>query len=605
MFPSQTNLLSETQKITATFSPFRKEKRMIAKKYWSICLVIAVTIVVVCIVCFFHQFVATVQNWWRLDFRGTCDRIASNRYIHSWFRFIGMRVEKLSVPIFAINLPRSKERRRHIRRQADVHDLNLFLFTAVDGKHVQRPDRGTAVVSDWNGGWTVIARDATGEAGSEFDRRSNAEIACTLSHCLALLNVAESSLADNVVVMVIEDDASFDLRPAWNHSIANLVDRLPSDWDFLSLYRSCQFSSKASKDEGVFDEYAKSSCSGNVAYLLPARAARAFARKWTRVDNAEKSVTISLQVAVADEFVQEFALPKAFVVDESLVVPNNDTAGLDSTIHPTHTLGHVSRAEEASRKRYEQAVAERIRSKNGAVPAAAAATGTPQLPKVLHLIWIGPKPLPQAVYSWTVDFAESPHGRDWTVKLWRDDDLRIFGLTNFAAFDAMPELAGKTDVARYEIMYRHGGVYIDADTVWLGTPFTPTVHYPGLCNFVRESPSLVANGYIACVRNHPFLAEVISAIASIPKDILLRSPAWKVVGPLLVTEMLKKLRPLKDDVAILPLASILCIGTESGSWVGNSRKTISDALKRCMQNPGLALAFHWGLSSNGVDNVAL
>jgi len=90
------------------------------------------------------------------------------------------------------------------------------------------------------------------------------------------------------------------------------------------------------------------------------------------------------------------------------------------------------------------------------------------IPKIIHQIWIGDKAEPpmQWIETWSKDFVEQNPG--YVHVLWRDEDLKILEMVNRDLYDAEPTLPGKADIARYELLRRYGGVYIDADIVWLG-----------------------------------------------------------------------------------------------------------------------------------------
>lgn len=85
----------------------------------------------------------------------------------------------------------------------------------------------------------------------------------------------------------------------------------------------------------------------------------------------------------------------------------------------------------------------------------------PRIPKIIHQIWVGPNPLPKSCEH----FAETwkKNHPDWEYKLWRDKDIEEFGLTNKHWYDKTPNYGQKSDIARYEILYRLGGVYVDTD----------------------------------------------------------------------------------------------------------------------------------------------
>jgi hypothetical protein len=96
------------------------------------------------------------------------------------------------------------------------------------------------------------------------------------------------------------------------------------------------------------------------------------------------------------------------------------------------------------------------------------------IPKVVHFVWIGPKPFPREsvenIRSW---IAKHP---DWTFKFWTDRDrplphkqmqlARVQDLQFIKLYDSYKKsdnYAEKSDVLRYEILYQEGGIYADHD----------------------------------------------------------------------------------------------------------------------------------------------
>jgi len=93
--------------------------------------------------------------------------------------------------------------------------------------------------------------------------------------------------------------------------------------------------------------------------------------------------------------------------------------------------------------------------------------GKAAIPRVIHLIWLGDKPLPfgaKCFKSWA-----KFHNDAWQVRLWRDKDIEKFGLKNAALYAAAPNFGAKSDIARLEILERFGGIYVDIDVEALGS----------------------------------------------------------------------------------------------------------------------------------------
>ena len=132
--------------------------------------------------------------------------------------------------------------------------------------------------------------------------------------------------------------------------------------------------------------------------------------------------------------------------------------------------------------------------------AAAPASG---IPRILHQIWLGPKPVPEAfVARW-----KALHPA-WEYRLWRDADVAALGLANARAFGEATNWGEASDVARYEILLRFGGVYADMD-------FEPLRPLDALCasaeffvGFSNVGAVEINNGVVGAAPGHA-LAEAL------------------------------------------------------------------------------------------------
>jgi len=156
------------------------------------------------------------------------------------------------------------------------------------------------------------------------------------------------------------------------------------------------------------------------------------------------------------------------------------------------------------------------------------------IPKILHRIWLGGEP--PAVYNKFLDRWRSLHP-DWEIKLWGDEDFgwlrnqRLFdSAADYVPADAVFQM--KSDVARYEILLDHGGVYVDADTEPLKS-FDPLLGAEAFAGW--EVPGkFIANGTIGAVPNHPFIRRVVERLPSWADENKGRAATF-VSGPRLFT----------------------------------------------------------------------
>lgn len=162
------------------------------------------------------------------------------------------------------------------------------------------------------------------------------------------------------------------------------------------------------------------------------------------------------------------------------------------------------------------------------------------IPKVIHQIWIGPAPAPQAL----MDTWKTMPG--WTYELWDDARIAAFGLRNRRQYDASPEWCGKADVARYEILERHGGVYVDADSLRLRDLPDELLAPEAFAAYEHEElkPGMVANGVLGSKPGGRLMR--LAAHAASKADVRSAS-AWRATGP----EMLSRVVASCPDAVVV------------------------------------------------------
>lgn len=153
----------------------------------------------------------------------------------------------------------------------------------------------------------------------------------------------------------------------------------------------------------------------------------------------------------------------------------------------------------------------------------------PLIPKKIHQIWIGgevPDKFKKIMHTW-----KDMHP-DWEYKLWTDQDIASFVFQEPEAFFRAENLGAKSDIWRYEILYKEGGVYIDIDFECV-RPLDVLVHhhpfFAGIGGF-----DYVNNAVIGSKPLHPLLKKLIKILKATPTD-KFKTP-WYNTGPLLFTK---------------------------------------------------------------------
>ena len=85
----------------------------------------------------------------------------------------------------------------------------------------------------------------------------------------------------------------------------------------------------------------------------------------------------------------------------------------------------------------------------------------PLIPKKIHQIWLGPVSIPQQ-YQEYAETWKKLHP-DWEYKLWRESDIEFWEFSTRDLFNKASSYQEKSDILRYEILNKFGGLYVDMD----------------------------------------------------------------------------------------------------------------------------------------------
>lgn len=161
------------------------------------------------------------------------------------------------------------------------------------------------------------------------------------------------------------------------------------------------------------------------------------------------------------------------------------------------------------------------------------------IPKIVHHIWVG-STLPLHLAACIDTWRDNHPG--WEYCLWTETNLGW--LKNRDLYDAAPSLVPRdaigqfrADIARYEILRKHGGLYTDCDTTSL-RPMDDLLE--GRDAFAAaEDDNWVGNTYLACTPEHPVMQELVEGIPASVKKRRGKRPNW-LTGPRYLTPVWQK-----------------------------------------------------------------
>jgi mannosyltransferase OCH1-like enzyme len=176
----------------------------------------------------------------------------------------------------------------------------------------------------------------------------------------------------------------------------------------------------------------------------------------------------------------------------------------------------------------------------------AAEANRQSVPKIIHQIWVGPKPVPVTVDIWRSYCKKL----GYAYFLWQERDLQEIGVYEngpFQDFMAKRSYPAAVDVARYMVIERFGGIYLDCDFIpctdlYALHDILPMVGYSALsartCRQIGNAGFFLLNGFIAAPPRHPVFSTAIMRLEAALK-LLPKSPPWWIPGPAYLTAISK------------------------------------------------------------------
>jgi len=211
-----------------------------------------------------------------------------------------------------------------------------------------------------------------------------------------------------------------------------------------------------------------------------------------------------------------------------------------------------------------------------------------QIPKIIHQIWVGKKPLPEE-YKRYAEKAKALHP-DWEYKLWTDEDVNSFPWTNKRKFKMAENPGMKSDIWRYEILYQFGGLYLDMDVECI-RPFDPMHErlqfYIGNCS---QDSFLINISVIGSVAKSEILKNTIKELKRSSKKIenekiCTFDKVLNTTGPRFFTDIVKKNFHLFKNprYLILPCSYFQpTLNTHGG--IAQTEKELFDLTHTCFAN---------------------
>ena len=209
------------------------------------------------------------------------------------------------------------------------------------------------------------------------------------------------------------------------------------------------------------------------------------------------------------------------------------------------------------------------------------------IPKIIHQLWIGDKPAPtKFMNTW-----REKHP-DFEYIHWNEDELkkRNFNSELSDKINEMEEINGKADILRWELLYKYGGIFLDADSICI-EPFDNLLELnksfasyenetmrgvnwsknnPVYDDVLARTHPLIATGTMAFPPNHELPRLAIEWIKNNTVSVNKTGRrAWRTVGPGLLTRLYFSKK--WDDITILPSYYFLPVHCSGLKYEGHGK----------------------------------
>jgi mannosyltransferase OCH1-like enzyme len=151
--------------------------------------------------------------------------------------------------------------------------------------------------------------------------------------------------------------------------------------------------------------------------------------------------------------------------------------------------------------------------------------------RILHQVWLGPEPLPDEFAGYRQTWLD--HHPDWEHHLWTEDNLPA-DLRRPEARERLRVPAERSDILRLEVLWQHGGVYVDTDFE-CHRPLDPLIEGLDFFTAPLKPNGWVNNAFLGATARHPILDRALDELR--PREFH-GYDKW-ATGPRFLEELLK------------------------------------------------------------------
>ena len=227
-----------------------------------------------------------------------------------------------NIPIYFINLERSKSRKQFILGQIEEYNIkNTHFIKAIDGNDILKLEDNYYSASD-----NLFFH-------SNSKNTSMSEYGCTLSHIKSIMKAYKDG---HEHVLICEDDVDLYWIKIWNTTIDDIIKNAPENWEYISLSKRCNKNFK----DNEYASYKKYSCYLTTGQIIN----RKGMKKIIDTIYKDKIYMLDYKNCKCKKMSSDYVIPSilnSYVYKNRLIMSYNNYSDMNSTIHTNHTNGHI------------------------------------------------------------------------------------------------------------------------------------------------------------------------------------------------------------------------------------------------------------------------
>ena len=172
------------------------------------------------------------------------------------------------------------------------------------------------------------------------------------------------------------------------------------------------------------------------------------------------------------------------------------------------------------------------------------------IPKKIHQIWLGDKKLPKKCLSWMKSWQK--FNPEWEYKLWDEECIKHLDIKDFNIYSKKINPGYRSDILRYIILNKYGGLYVDTDFECLKSIPSNILKYKFIAGTMFGNKPCLGNSILFSSPNYILLKKILNQIKLTKYEDDINS-IIKNSGPEIVTKEYFSLKDLiGEESLILP-----------------------------------------------------